>query len=134
MSTKTVTLLPDGVLARAEFGAPGCGCFPPTTVILLYRQAHATHHPSVIKKCAAHKQAVEVANSWLGPGYWAKAIASHHLDRPLTSILNLRLLCRWRDRQLDKETRTPLPPRVSVLFTSVPFKCSLCLTLILNYN
>ena len=79
-----------GVVARAEFGAPGCGCSPATTAILFYLQARATQHAT-----------------------------SRHPDRS-------------PDRQLDKGSRPPLLPHVSVLFTSIPFKYSLSMTRILN--
>ncbi|KAJ3665178.1 hypothetical protein Zmor_000687 [Zophobas morio] len=102
-------------------------------VILLYWQAHAAQHPSITKKCAALTSRYGGINSWLeilaiGTSRERQAIPT----APLTSIQDL--LCRWHDRQLDKEPRTPLPPRVYALFTSVPSKCSLSVSLILNDN
>ncbi|KAJ3666576.1 hypothetical protein Zmor_002013 [Zophobas morio] len=71
-------ILPIGsVVGRAVFGAPGCGCSPPTTVILA---STAAQHPSITKMM--YEQAVTVANSWLGPGYRKKPTALRHRDRP----------------------------------------------------
>ena len=54
-------------------------------------------------------------------------------SRPRLLFKTCILLCRWRDRQLDQEPRTPLPLRISVLFTSIPFiKCLISITLVLN--
>ena len=76
----------------------------PTTVILFYGQAHAVQHPSNTKKPAARKQAVTVATSWLEILAIEPSRERHVIPTaPLTSILDPRLLCRWRDKshQLD---------------------------------
>ena len=77
-------------------------------------------------------------------GSWSWLFSPHDGDSSNPCITNMPYeqdvtvanlwLCKWRDCQLDMEPCSPLLPRVSVLFTSIPFKCSVSITLILTYN
>ncbi|KAJ3648314.1 hypothetical protein Zmor_020126 [Zophobas morio] len=91
-----------GVVARAEFGAPGCGCSP-------------THDGnSILSQALPHRTPLSRRHVPRRAGRYGRKL-----------VIGSRLL-----GQLDKEPRTPLPPRIIVLFTSIPFKCSISITLI----
>ncbi|KAJ3652192.1 hypothetical protein Zmor_018178 [Zophobas morio] len=93
--------------------------FSPATLILFYQQALPPSTPLSNEETCRPNETVMVANSCLEITATNKLTSSRHLDRPLTSTLTLRPLCRWRDRQFDKKARTPLPPRG--IITSIPF-------------
>mgnify|MGYP005985645191 CR=1 FL=1 len=68
----------------------------------LFYLMQALPHSKSLVRMVPYEQAVTIANSQLGPGYYeADSITS---SRPsLTSIQSLHPLCRWRDKshQLD---------------------------------
>ncbi|KAJ3654410.1 hypothetical protein Zmor_013600 [Zophobas morio] len=64
-----------GVVARAEFGAPGRGCFSTATVILFYRTAHLNDEHAVLPR------PLRSQNSWLEVRVSDKLTASSRPDR-----------------------------------------------------
>ena len=82
----------DGVVARAEFGAPGCGCFPTTTVILLNRQAWRPAPLYNEETCCASRPLRSQTRGW--KSRLLRQVASVTSSRPLLwLIFKVRVFC-----------------------------------------